>query len=86
MFFSKLQLLLIIKSFSSVFKPSIDYSSHKSHLEGPMEVWKEKESIPLLRMFTFFPPFLSLQERHICSEGFFILFQIVLEQKRSLTA
>lgn len=69
MSFWKLQLFLIIKSFSTVFKPSIDYSSHSSPLEEPMEVREEKDSVPLVKMSCLlFSTLVSLQERHVCSE------------------
>lgn len=74
-------IIVSIKCFLIVIIPSIDYRSGNCPLEGPMEVRKEKESIPLLRIPCL--PFLlliTLQEK-ACLVRNTVLFPTILEQK-----
>lgn len=79
-------MFLVIKKvvvFSSVFKTSVNYSSHNFPLEGPTEVRKEKESIPLCKALLTFSPSLKFTRKTFAQNSFCII--SVLEQKRSLT-
>lgn len=56
-------------------KASKDYSSHEPPPEGPVEVRKERESIPLLLIASFSPQ--KLRRKAVGSERFLVLFQII---------